>query len=35
MIIYHDGEVTEADVTIYEPFPEPDKQQSEDDDERN
>ena len=29
MIIYHDGEVTEANVTIYEPFPEPDKQQQE------
>jgi len=35
MIIYHDGEVTEANVTIYEPFPEPDKQQSEDDNECN
>jgi hypothetical protein len=35
MIIYHDGEVTEADCEIYEPFPESDKQQSEDNNDTN
>ncbi len=35
MIIYHDGEVTEVDCQIYEPFPQTDKQQSEDNNERN